>query len=243
MYFFPKLQKKLQYLRHIPNFLTLCNLFCGIGAVYFSGDFNKAALLILAGGLFDLLDGAVARALKVTSDIGKDLDSLADLVTFGLAPALLYIALPHDTLPWLLIPAFFIAGGSALRLAVFNQKPSSLTFEGLPTPANALFITGLLWGFHNGSLLAAGFMSIPIVYYLVPAASFALLNSGIRFFSLKSIGADRQSKIGAGVVLISLAVFYFLEKQACIWLAMTVYVLYNLILHLLKDKLNKLSGL
>lgn len=226
-------------MKHIPNFLTLCNLFCGIGAIYLLEDFNYAALLIITGGFFDVLDGGVARALKVTSSIGKDLDSLADLVTFGLAPALLYIELPHDGFPWLLLPAFLIAGGSALRLAVFNQKPSSLTFEGLPTPANALFIIGLLWGFHNGSLLASGFMSVPLLYYLVPVMSFILLNSGIRFFSLKSIGTDIRSKVGAVLVGISLIIFYCLEKQACVWLAMIMYVLYNLFIHLFNPKLNE----
>ncbi len=225
-------------MRHIPNFLTLCNLFCGIGAIYFVNDFNTAALLILLGGIFDVFDGAIARLLKVSSNIGKDLDSLADLVTFGVAPALLFINIPHADLPWLLIPAFLIAGGSALRLAIFNQKSSSLTFEGLPTPANAILITGLLWGFHNGSLIALGFLSITWLYYLVPILSFLLLNSSIQFFSLKSFSADKRSKIGAGLVILSLIVFYIFEKHACVWLAMVVYVLYNLILHPFRKRMN-----
>ena len=226
-------------MRHLPNFLTLCNLFCGIGAIYFVEDFNTAALLILLGGIFDVFDGAVARSLKVSSNIGKDLDSLADLVTFGVAPALLFINIPHDGLPWLLIPAFLIAGGSALRLAIFNQKPSSLTFEGLPTPANAILLTGLLWGYHNGSLIAFGFLTISWLYYLAPILSFLLLNSSIRFFSIKSISADKRSKIGAGLVILSLIVFFILERQACVWLAMVVYVLYNLALHPFRNKLNE----
>ena len=121
----------------IANFFTLMNLVCGVAAI-FSGDLKTASLLIFAGALFDFADGFVARALKITSDIGKQLDSLSDLVTFGVVPGLIanqLLAGHGYGFIAILIPAF-----SAIRLAKFNiDTRQSKDFIGMPTPANALF--------------------------------------------------------------------------------------------------------
>lgn len=136
--------------KHIPNALTCCNLLCGCCATYvaFRGNYPAAALWIVLGAAFDFFDGFAARLLGVSSAIGKELDSLADDITFGFAPAAVAFSLLRDVLPhsfgMVSYVAFLIAAFSALRLAKFNlDERQSLGFIGLPTPANALFWSSL----------------------------------------------------------------------------------------------------
>lgn len=136
----------------IPNFLTLLNAFSGALAVLFfaNGELVTGAYLILIGAIFDFFDGLVARALKVTSNIGKDLDSLADMLTFGFAPAflahkLLLISLgmfaeEFDSTLYIQYIPFIAVMFTAYRLAKFNHdNRQSYCFYGLASPANALF--------------------------------------------------------------------------------------------------------
>ena len=133
-------------LKHIPNFLTCCNLVCGcLGIIFlFEGSEIPTAYFVLIACVFDFFDGFAARLFKANSPIGKELDSLADMVSFGALPALfMYKTLtsssPNDYLPYL---GLLIAVCSALRLAKFNiDETQSDSFKGLPTPANAIFIT------------------------------------------------------------------------------------------------------
>ena len=149
--------------KHIPNTITCCNLICGCVAVIFALRFNAqmALLFIILGAVFDFFDGMSARLLGVSSNIGKELDSLADDVTFGVAPAsmifaelsvLEYPGFIYDNMPLVasLLPylAFIVAAFSAVRLAKFNLDTRQTTsFIGLPTPANALFWGSLIVGF------------------------------------------------------------------------------------------------
>ena len=144
--------------KHIPNLLTCCNAFLGSLAVVFAlrGFVETAVFLILGAALFDFFDGFVARLLNAKSIIGKDLDSLADVISFGLAPAtILYIWMdfcftnlpptlqffPLNILPYC---AFIVVPFSAYRLAKFNNDVrQEHEFYGLPTPANAFFIAFL----------------------------------------------------------------------------------------------------
>lgn len=149
--------------KHIPNFLTCCNLFCGtLGVIYildgypWGGDATVSlgakwlpVYFVWLACVFDFFDGFAARALKVSSPIGKELDSLADMVSFGLLPAVFMfkfiesrVGEGSDTyLPYV---ALLIAVFSALRLAVFNiDETQKDSFKGVPTPANTLFLTGL----------------------------------------------------------------------------------------------------
>lgn len=146
--------------RNIPNSLTCCNLICGCIATgcAFYGQYHYAVLMIILGAVFDFFDGMVARALGVSSAIGKELDSLADVVTFGVAPSAIIFYLFHEVhYPELLMPiksvlpytAFLMAAFSALRLAKFNlDERQHQQFIGLPTPANALFWGSLVLGAH-----------------------------------------------------------------------------------------------
>jgi len=144
--------------KHIPNSITCCNLISGCIAIgfAFAGKIEVALLFIIIGAVFDFFDGMVARLLNVSSPIGKELDSLADVITFGAAPsAIIFSQLYVMSYPVFLEPlrdylpytAFIIAAFSALRLAKFNlDERQTLGFIGLPTPANALFWGSLLIG-------------------------------------------------------------------------------------------------
>ena len=146
--------------RHIPNAVTCCNLVCGCMATgaAFHGQYQWAVLMIVMGAVFDFFDGLTARALGVSSPIGKELDSLADVVTFGVAPSSVLFYLFHEVhVPEFMMPlrpvlpytAFLMAAFSALRLAKFNlDARQSTRFIGLPTPANALFWGSLVLGEH-----------------------------------------------------------------------------------------------
>ena len=135
--------------KHIPNTITCCNLISGCIATYFAfqSDFQMALLFIVIGAVFDFFDGMSARLLGVSSPIGKELDSLADDITFGFAPSAIvfsYLRPETELLPFLV---FVMAAFSALRLAKFNlDERQALGFIGLPTPANALFWGSLIAG-------------------------------------------------------------------------------------------------
>jgi CDP-diacylglycerol--serine O-phosphatidyltransferase len=170
----------------IPNTLTSANLFCGciatVMAIY--GDITTATYYIFAAATFDFLDGFVARLLKAQSPLGLQLDSLSDIVSFGVAPSAITFAILLDTMPIelpLFIPfsAFFIAVFSALRLAKFNiDERQTSEFIGLPTPASALFFCGLA---HFDMYATTGFY---IVLALIPTFCF-LLVCELPMFSLK----------------------------------------------------------
>ena len=144
--------------KHIPNTITCCNLISGCIAIAyaFSGKIEISFTWIIIGAVFDFFDGMSARFLKVSSPIGKELDSLADIVTFGVAPStILFSKLGIMSYPSFLeslrgiLPfiAYIMAAFSALRLAKFNlDERQTLGFIGLPTPANALFWGSLLIG-------------------------------------------------------------------------------------------------
>ena len=185
--------------KHIPNTITCCNLICGCIATYwaFRSAYDTALLFIILGAVFDFFDGMSARLLGVSSPIGKELDSLADDITFGFAPSAIVFSflspltthlIPADAPTRSLSPlipylAFIMAAFSALRLAKFNlDERQAMGFIGLPTPANALFWGALIVG--SGEWLA----SSPYYIYGVVALLFVscwLLVAEIPMFALK----------------------------------------------------------
>lgn len=180
--------------RQIPNAVTCCNLFSGCiaSAMAFSGNYNLAIAFIIAGAVFDFFDGMLARLLKVSGPLGKELDSLADDITFGFAPSAIVFSLFKEThYPDFLLPiasympytAFLIAVFSALRLGKFNIDPrQSSSFIGMPTPANALFWGSLAAGGHS-FLTSASFNAV-YLFVMVVAMSL-LLVAELPMFSLK----------------------------------------------------------
>ena len=174
--------------KHIPNTITCCNLISGCAATYFAfmGDARMALLMIVAGAVFDFFDGMVARLLHVSSPIGKELDSLADDITFGFAPSAIifdYMASFHLHLPVVPFLAFIMAAFSALRLAKFNlDERQALGFIGLPTPANALFWGSLIVGLQQYEVSFEGLEWIILIGTFL---SCYLLIAEIPMFALK----------------------------------------------------------
>ena len=174
--------------KHIPNTITSCNLISGCIATYnaFLGDFELALLFIIIGAVFDFFDGMSARLLGVSSPIGKELDSLADDVTFGFAPSAIvfsYLSTLNSQLSALSYVAFVMAAFSALRLAKFNlDERQALGFIGLPTPANALFWGALIVGLQQYDLYFEGLEWVIIAGTFI---SCYLLIAEIPMFALK----------------------------------------------------------
>ena len=180
--------------KHIPNTLTSCNLISGCIAIVFAlnANFSMALTFIVVGAVFDFFDGMSARLLGVSSPIGKELDSLADVITFGVAPSsMIYTLLLtlsksgwNETLAFA-IPyvAFVMAAFSALRLAKFNlDERQTTSFIGLPTPANALFWGALIVG--NENVFDENSYYIYLLIILVFVSSW-LLVAEIPMFALK----------------------------------------------------------
>lgn len=205
--------------RNIPNTLTCCNLLSGCVAVVYALDGQPAMafLLIVIGATFDFLDGMSARLLNVSSPIGKELDSLADDVTFGVAPAsIVFYQLGVMDYPSFMEPvrsvvpffAYIMAAFSALRLAKFNlDERQATSFVGMPTPANALFWASFVTS--GSGFLESSPWTVPFMLLLVCACSW-LLVSEIPMFALKfkhwgwSGNEVRYSFIGFSLLMVIL---------------------------------------
>lgn len=171
-------------MKHIPNFITSLNLFSGSIAVYlaFQGMYGWAFFFILLSALFDFLDGLAARALKAYSEIGKQLDSLADVVSFGLVPGALVFSVLQQSDLHIVLPlvGFLIPVFSALRLAKFNiDDRQTSSFLGLPVPANAIFWGGAIYSFSDFFIFQPWILCALVLLFS------ALLVSEIPMFSLK----------------------------------------------------------
>lgn len=215
----------------VPNTITSLNLFCGCIAsvAAYHSDYEKAFFMIILAGVFDFFDGMSARLLNAPSAIGKDLDSLADMVSFGFAPGMIVFSWLSQCYSDSLIPyaAFLIPVFSALRLAKFNNDSrQTSSFIGLPTPANAIFFSSLFilnqhseacWTGLLGADVypcCAGILDIvykPEVVILLTVLFSLLLVSELPMFSLKAKNlkwADNQVRFL--FLAISLLVFVLL---------------------------------
>jgi CDP-diacylglycerol---serine O-phosphatidyltransferase len=211
----------------VPNFITLLNLFMGCLSIVFAfqGKLMVAASLIFAAGMFDFFDGFAARALKAYSEMGKSLDSLADQVSFGLAPSVILYQImilavtrlnPAYTFEnaslleyTVTFSAFLIAAFSALRLAKFNiDERQTSSFIGVPTPANAFLIASFPFILSNSG---AGKEVLLNLYVLIPLIVFLslLLTSEIPMLSLK-IKTMKWEDNKALFVLLGVSVLLFI---------------------------------
>ena len=227
--------------RSIPNTLTCLNLFSGCIAcvMAFEANYNLALAFIILSAVFDFFDGMMARLLNAHSPIGKDLDSLADDVSFGVAPSLIVFSLFKEMhypasmefiAPYMPYTAFLISVFSALRLGKFNIDPrQSSSFIGMPTPANALFWGSLTVGAH--SFLISDSFNAAYLFILVVIMSL-LLVAEIPMFSLKFKSlAWKQNKVSYIflIVCIPLLAFFKISSFAAI-------ILWYIILSLLTKK-------
>lgn len=237
--------------KHIPNFITLLNLFAGLLAIYYSmiDELQFAGLMIFIAAIFDFFDGFAARLLNAKSAIGVQLDSLADMVSFGVAPAfILFRTIELATeisglSTWEYLPfiAFLIPIFSALRLAKFNIDEEQQTyFIGLPTPATAILIASLpimiLVCLAENKGLYYEVVTNPLVLGGIAIVSSLLMVSKLPMFALKFTSvswAENQTRY----IFIILSVFLiFLLKLAAIPLIILLYILISLSFFLFKNK-------
>lgn len=222
--------------QHIPNLLTLSNLFCGCCAILYilHGEQGKAAFFTLGSFFFDYLDGMVARALKVSSPLGKELDSLADVVSFGVVPAaMLYMMVTRGTCAhlgrWMTappemlgyvcaaaLPAFVLAMFAALRLAKFNlDTRQGDYFIGLSTPACTVFVLGLALAVENDHFEVRQMLAHPWLLYGLIAVLSWLLVSEIPMFGMKIKRFDWPSnQLNLAFVGLFVLLVFFLRELA-----------------------------
>ena len=180
--------------RIIPDAITCCNLLCGSIAVFLAtqGAFIWAFVFILGGAFFDFFDGLSARLLKAPSPIGIQLDSLADDITFGLAPSMMLFCYLRLVLGWWAGLALLMAAFSALRLAKFNvDERQHESFIGLATPPNAIFWGGICC--LPISIIAYDWMGWCLIG--LSLISCYLMNAEIPFISFKAWKKDRTTII------------------------------------------------
>jgi CDP-diacylglycerol---serine O-phosphatidyltransferase len=233
-------------MRHLPNFITLLNLLSGCIAMVFVGieNYELAFYFVCLGIFFDFFDGFFARLLKVSSSLGVQLDSLADMVTSSVVPGYVMfrlifekqnegISVLDDFFPinhLLPLAGFLITLGAAYRLAKFNIDTRQTNgFLGLPTPANALFIMSLplvLQQYDTGWMYEL--LSNSYVLIALSILSALIMNVDIPLFSLK-ISKERNSSLILSLVLLVIAVsLYFTIGLLAIPLTIICYILLSL---------------
>lgn len=225
----------------IPNIITLMNLFSGcIGVVFvFTSDPRLASLMIFISLLLDYMDGGAARLLNVKSELGKELDSLADLISFGLLPSLIaYIILRTGDYPSLAYIAFLMTVMSAYRLAKFNlDERQSENFIGLPTPANAIFWSAfplVIYGDPNSVVeisMASLMVESRVIMILIVVFSYLLI-AEIPLFSLKFSDLRWKNNAYRFVFLIMSVILFVLMS----YYALPFIILLYLLISILKNK-------
>ncbi len=239
--------------KHIPNFITLLNLFSGCVATVFAvlNHLEYAALFVFIGIFFDFFDGFVARLLNAHSEIGVQLDSLADMVTSGLVPGIVMFQLMNMALTggwnnafleetellawkggsigWFSLLGFIITMASAYRLANFNVDENQVSsFSGLPTPANALLILSLplILLYQNSPALESIILNEWFLVLLTLVGAF-LLNAKIKLFALKFEGYGlKENGIKYSFILLSLILLILLRFLA-IPIIILLYILFS----------------
>lgn len=224
--------------KHIPNTITLMNLLCGVlGVIYaLQGRLDIAFILMLAAAVFDFCDGLAARLLKAYSPIGKELDSLCDMVSFGVLPAIMLMVSMQKggVTEWYTYIPLFLALMSALRLAKFNvDERQSTDFIGVATPTSAIM---------SGALCYSG-IALPV--WFIPAFAVVmglLLVSEIPMFSIKIAKGhkllDAKHIVLIGLVVASIAVTAILRLNwsIAVLLVFSSYIVENLIIWIAKPK-------
>ncbi len=221
--------------KHIPNFITSLNLYAGCLAIYygFRGDYELVLLFVLLAAVFDFADGLAARLLHAYSPMGKELDSLADVVSFGVAPGILVLSmLTQSNLPyWVAFSGFIIPVFSALRLAKFNiDERQTSSFIGIPTPANALFWVGM--GYSFSEVLIANPWYILAFTFIFSG----LLVSELPMFSLKFKSLKwKDNQVQYIFLMVSILLIALFQTNA---LALIIgwYILFSILMYFLKSK-------
>lgn len=226
--------------KHIPNTITMLNLLSGFAAIIYAsqGYIGPAVFLIIAGMVFDFADGMAARLLRAYSDLGKDLDSLADVITFGVAPgAIVFNLLSETGFPVLssILVAGLIPVASALRLAKFNNDTTqSSSFRGMATPASAFTVVSLVIAAEYGdSQICQSLTGSPVFLKTLPAFLAVMMLVNLRMFSLKfthaRIKENEERYLFIAVSLLLLIIF----RLAAAPLIIAAYILISLLFPLI----------
>lgn len=229
-------------IKHVPNSITALNLALGFLAIISTSfqHYENAIYLILGSALADLLDGAVARFLNAYSDLGKELDSLADLISFGVAPSFLAFSLlvQMETYSWLPYISIFFTLTAALRLARFNIAPSDHNnFTGLPTPAASLALLGYIWLWLDNKEPVLEFVIKPAyLLSLILLLLAGLMISNIKMFSLKTQNFHWKTNEARYILLFIGLVTLIFIPHATLAITLTCYIFYSVIVHLLLGK-------
>jgi CDP-diacylglycerol---serine O-phosphatidyltransferase len=230
-------------IKHLPNLMTLMNLFCGCLAIIslFNGHFDNALLLVVIAGILDFFDGFVARLVKANSDLGKQLDSLADMVTFGVVPGFTLFFVFNRTmfslnemnspvasfLPYLM---FVVTLFSCLRLAKFNIDPRQASyFIGLNTPSNTFLVMSLPLILNHDEFGLGPIISNPAFLIAFAAVSSYLLVAEIPFLSFKIKSLTWKDAKPQLLLLIGAVLFLLTLRYA----ALPIIIVYYLILSLI----------
>ncbi len=247
--------------KQIPNLLTLCNLFLGCVAILhiFKGEVTIACLLVFIAGVIDFLDGFVARLLNAQSDIGLQLDSLADVVTFGVVPGLIMYQLLASTYQLKLnapetsnlyyLPAFLLSCAGAYRLAKFNVTAASQKnyFVGMPIPFMGLFICTIpLIIFFNDAIINAktqtsisDYILQPWVLYTITLLLSYLMISKYKLINLKPsnfILKDNYTRVA--LIIIALLAILFLKYMASIVILLAYLILSYIEFNIIQKNIN-----
>jgi len=209
----------------LPNLFTTASLFSGFYAIVaaMNGNFENAAIAIFVCMVLDGLDGRVARMTNTQSDFGAEYDSLVDMVAFGVAPALVAFTFSLQTLGkigW--IATFIYVAGAALRLARFNTQIGSVDkryFVGLPSPAAAALVAGVVWVFHDaevGTLLT-------LVTMLFVASAGVLMVSNVLYNSFKEFDLKRRVPFTAVLIMVAVFAVVALEPSFVLLLGFVIY--------------------
>ena len=229
----------MRIVRHIPNSITSMNLLCGVlGVIFtFQGALDIAFYLMMAAAICDFLDGFAARMLNAYSAMGKELDSLADLISFGMLPSLmLYRRLVEGGMTgiWTYLP-LIICIFSALRLAKYNvDDRQSENFLGLPTPACAMWCGSLIYAADHGVMSMAGLLHDRYIILVASVVLALLLVSEIPMFSFKFKKGSKHNKVRiyflAIVALFAVATLVLkINWSYIVLITFTTYILMNVI--------------
>ena len=226
--------------RNISNLLTLGNLFCGLVAIVFSFENNLhfAGAFIFFGAILDFFDGLSARLLKVSSEIGEQLDSMADMVTFGVAPGMIMFQMIKlsniDENSYIAYIGFIITLFSAIRLSKFNiDTKQTSSFIGLPTPAAAIFIASLpiISKYYNILFTDSKFfIGTSIILSLLLVANLPLFSLKIK----KGENWKNKENIIQIIFLISCVILLFIFEFVAIPFIVILYIFLSILNNLIK---------
>ncbi len=233
--------------KHIPNFITLLNLLAGLLSIYFAttGNLQLAGLLVFVAAVFDFFDGFAARLLHAKSVIGVQLDSLADMVSFGVAPAFVLFYTIREltgtgTPEYLPFTAFVVPLFSALRLAKFNVDDEQTTsFKGLPTPATGLLLASfpimIMGCLAENKGIYYDIVTNPYFLASVGLISSALMVSNIPMFSLKFSSLSWTENQTRYLFIVLSVALLILLKVAAVPLIILLYLLLSIVSGLFKN--------